>query len=62
MKRKTQDAAKEDIRPSHSDMSSQGTSTLGLIYRVLGMLILLAMITLGVNAWLSDFVIISANR
>ncbi len=51
MKRKTQDAAKENIRPSHSDMSSQGTSTSGLIYRVLGMLILLAMISLGVNAW-----------
>lgn len=51
MKHKTQDAAKVKIMSSHSDMSSQGTSTLGLIYRVLGMLILLAMITLGVNAW-----------
>lgn len=51
MKHKTQDAAKVKIMPLHSDASSQGTSTLGLIYRVLGMLILLAMITLGVNAW-----------
>ncbi|MDT3281902.1 hypothetical protein [Shewanella scandinavica] len=51
MKRNNQDAAKENSRLLHSDMSSQGTSTLGLIYRVLGMLILLAMIPLGVNAW-----------
>lgn len=51
MKCKTQDAAKENIRPSHSDMSSQGTSTLGLIYRVLGILLLLSVVTLGVNAW-----------
>lgn len=51
MKCKNQDAAKESSRPLHSDMSSQGTSTLGLIYRVLGMLLLLSVITLGVNAW-----------
>lgn len=51
MKRKNQDAAKESSRPLHSDMSSQGTSTLGLIYRVLGILLLLSVITIGVNAW-----------
>lgn len=51
MKCKNQDAAKESSRPLHSDMSSQGTSTLGLIYRVLGILLLLSVVTLGVNAW-----------
>lgn len=51
MKHKTQDAAKVKIMPLHSGVSSQGTSTLGLIYRVLGILLLLSVITFGINAW-----------
>ncbi|MCU8013240.1 MULTISPECIES: hypothetical protein [unclassified Shewanella] len=51
MKHKTQDAAKVKIMSLHSDASSQGTSTLGLIYRVFGILLLLSVITFGINAW-----------
>lgn len=36
----------------NSNASSQGTSTLGLIYRVIGMLFLLGLVTFGVNTWL----------
>lgn len=51
MKHKTQDAAKVKIMPLHSDVSSQGTCTLGFIYRVFGILLLLSVITFGINAW-----------
>lgn len=51
MKRKTQGDVAAKIAPLYLDASVQGTSTLGLIYRVLGILLLLSVVTLGVNAW-----------